>query len=160
MKGLADTYDWEILVINDGSKDRNRLTSRWSLPVRIVKLKVIHHVVNMNLGNALKTGFANASGDFTITMDLDLSYAPWHIEKILDTLISTHAEVVVASAYMKGGKVTAVPFMRKKMSRIVNFIMRMASQQNYHTYTGMVRGYRTDYIKKPQYQVDRLRDKS
>jgi glycosyltransferase involved in cell wall biosynthesis len=146
MVGLQDTYDWEILLINDGSKDRTGSLAG-ELAHKNPNLKVIHHIVNMNLGNALKTGFANASGDYTITMDIDLSYAPWHIEKILDTLVSTQAEVVVASAYMKGGQVTGVPFMRRKMSRIVNSFMRLASQQNYHTFTGMVRGYRTDYIK-------------
>lgn len=146
MEGLEDAYDWEILLVNDGSIDKTgSLAGEFAR--KNPRLKVIHHIVNMNLGNALKTGFANASGDYTITMDLDLSYAPWHIEKILDTLISTQAEVVVASAYMRGGKVTGVPFMRRKMSRIVNFFMRLASQQNYHTFTGMVRGYRTDYIK-------------
>jgi hypothetical protein len=47
---------------------------------------------------------------------------------------------------MNGGKVTAVPFTRKIMSRWVNRFMRIAAQDKYHTYTGMVRAYRKDFI--------------
>jgi hypothetical protein len=43
--------------------------------------------------------------------------------------------------------VTDVPFTRKIMSRWVNKFMRFAAQDKYHTYTGMVRAYRKDFIK-------------
>jgi hypothetical protein len=48
---------------------------------------------------------------------------------------------------MKGGKVTGVPFSRRVMSKWVNRIMRMAAQDKYHTYTAMVRAYRTSFIR-------------
>lgn len=146
MKGLEDKFDWELVFINDGSKDKTgELAEEYSKGRD--NIKVIHHIVNLNLGNALKTGFANATGEYIVTLDLDLSYAPYHIEKLLNTLVSTKADVVVASPYMKGGKVTAVPFMRKIMSRWVNRFMRFAAQEKLHTFTGMVRGYRTEFIK-------------
>jgi len=146
MKGLEDRFDWELVFINDGSKDRTgELAEEFSKNKD--NIKVIHHIVNLNLGNALKTGFANASGEYIVTLDIDLSYAPYHIEKLLDTLVSTKADLVIASPYMKGGRVTAVPFMRKIMSRWVNRFMRFAAQEKLHTFTGMVRGYRTEFIK-------------
>src|ERR1700709_1483095 len=48
---------------------------------------------------------------------------------------------------MKGGKVTAVPFARRILSRWVNKFMRMAAQDKYHTFTGMVRAYRRDFVR-------------
>jgi hypothetical protein len=57
------------------------------------------------------------------------------------------ADIVVASPYMKGGKSTAVPFARLIMSRTVNRFMRFSAQEKLHTYTGMVRGYRTEFLK-------------
>ena len=146
MTGLEKKYDWEIIFVNDGSKDNTGAMAD-EFAKNNPKVRVIHHIVNMNLGNALKTGFANARGDYTITMDLDLSYAPWHIQKMLETLEFTRAEVVLASAYMKDGKVTGVPFNRIIMSRMINFFMRLAAQEKCYTFTGMVRGYRTEYIK-------------
>jgi hypothetical protein len=80
-------------------------------------------------------------------MGLDLSYAPYHIGNLLKTLVNTKADVVIASPYMKGGKVTAVPFIRRALSRWVNRFMRLAAQEKLHTYTGMVRGYRTEFLK-------------
>lgn len=146
MAGFNEEYNWELIFVNDGSLDKTG-----SLADEFAKnnsnVKVIHHVVNLNLGNALKTGFVHTKGDYTITMDLDLSYAPYHIGNLLDTLVNTKADVVIASPYMKGGKVTAVPFMRRIMSRWVNHFMRVAAQEKLHTYTGMVRGYRTEFLK-------------
>lgn len=146
MKSKINENDWELVFINDGSKDKTgALVDQFAK--NNSNVVVIHHIVNLNLGNALKTGFSHVNGHYTITLDIDLSYAPYHIGNILDTLETTRADVVIASPYMKGGKVTAVPLIREIMSRIVNRFMRVAAQEKLHTYTGMVRGYRTEFIK-------------
>lgn len=146
LKGIEEKYEWELIFINDGSKDKTGVLAD-SFARGNPKIKVFHHIVNLNLGNALKTGFANSKGEYTIAMDIDLSYSPDHIGRLLDTLVSTKADVVIASPYMKGGKVTAVPFMRRIMSKWVNSFMRIAAQEKLHTFTGMVRGYRTAFLK-------------
>lgn len=145
LKSKDFKYDWEIVIINDGSKDNtgeiaNELSNQNS------HIRVIHHPTNLNLGNALKTGFKNAKGNIIVVMDIDLSYSVDHIEKMVDKLIETNSDIVIASPYMKGGKVTNVPFTRKIMSRWVNRFMRIAAQEKYHTYTGMVRAYRKEFI--------------
>jgi len=79
-------------------------------------------------------------------MDIDLSYSVEHIESMVDELVRTSSDIVIASPYMPGGKVTEVPFTRKIMSKWVNRFMRIAAQDKYYTYTGMVRAYRRDFI--------------
>jgi glycosyltransferase involved in cell wall biosynthesis len=143
---LTSDYDWEILIVNDGSKDNTGILAD-QLALRYHNVKVLHHVVNLNLGNALKTGFIHSKGDYVITMDLDLSYSVDHIEVLLKTIITTQAELVLASPYMKGGKVTAVPFTRKIMSQWVNWLMSFSSQEKYHTFTCMVRAYKGSFIR-------------
>jgi glycosyltransferase involved in cell wall biosynthesis len=101
----------------------------------------------LNLGNALKTGFKNSKGNIIVVMDIDLSYSVDHIERMVDKLIETSSDIVIASPYMPGGKVTDVPFTRKIMSRWVNAFMRVAAQDKYYTYTGMVRAYRKNFIQ-------------
>ena len=140
-------YDWEILIVNDGSID-NTGNIADQIALKNDKIRVIHHPVNLNLGHALQTGFSNANGEIMVVLDIDLSYSVDHIERMVDTLITTCADIVVASPYMKGGKVTAVPFFRKIMSQWVNKFMRMASQEKFHTFTGMVRAYRKEFIQK------------
>jgi glycosyltransferase involved in cell wall biosynthesis len=143
---LENKYDWELIFIDDGSTDNTGFLAD-EFAKNHPKVKVIHHIINLNLGHSIKTGIANVKGRYTITLDLDLSYAPYHIGNMLDTLADTKADIVIASPYMKGGKVTAVPFMRRIMSKWVNRFMKVAAQEKLHTFTGMVRGYRTEFLK-------------
>ncbi len=146
LQSLEHKFRWEMLIVNDGSSDNTG-----ELADKLAKndplIRVIHHPVNMNLGRALQTGFKNAHGEIIVVLDLDLSYSVDHIEKLADKQIETDADIVIASPYMKHGKVINVPFKRALLSRTVNKIMRFAAQEKYHTFTGMVRAYKTDFIK-------------
>lgn len=139
-------YNWEIIIVNDGSADDTGKIAD-ALSQKIPMIRVFHHCVNLNLGNALITGFKHSKGDIVITLDIDLSYSVDHIEKLLNTLVNTQAELVLASPYMKGGKTTAVPYSRKIMSRWVNWLMSLSSQEKYHTFTCMVRAYKGNFIR-------------
>ncbi|MDE3185540.1 MAG: glycosyltransferase family 2 protein [Bacteroidota bacterium] len=146
MNMLSSQYDWEIVVINDGSKDKTgEIADDFSK--KNSHIKVIHHPTNLNLGNALKTGFKNSNGNIIVVLDVDLSYGVEYIEQMVAKLIEDSADIVIASPYMKGGKVTAVPFSRKIMSKWVNKFMRIAAQDKYYTYTSMVRAYRGSFIR-------------
>jgi len=146
LEGKNDKYTWEILIINDGSKDATGKIAD-ELAAKNNHVRVIHHPSNLNLGNALQTGFRNSKGEIIVVMDIDLSYGVEYVEQMTDKLLETHADIVIASPYMKGGKVTAVPLMRSVMSRYVNRFMRFAAQDKYYTFTGMVRAYRKSYIQ-------------
>ncbi len=139
-------FDWEVIVVNDGSKDKTAVLAE-EYSKNKPNLKVLHHKQNQNLGAALRTGFNNASGKYIVTYDLDLSYSPEHIGKLIDKIIETDAEMVIASPYMKGGKVTGVPKKRLMYSRIVNKMMSITSQKKLSTYTGMVRAFKADFLK-------------
>jgi glycosyltransferase involved in cell wall biosynthesis len=142
----SDKYRWEIVIINDGSKDNTGEIAD-EFATKRPEIRVIHHPVNLNLGHALQTGFRNSKGDVLVVLDVDLSYSVEYIEVMVDKLKEAVADIVIASPYMKGGKVTAVPFSRRILSRWVNKFMRMAAQDKYYTFTGMVRAYRKDFIK-------------
>ena len=146
MKDLEDRYRWEILVVNDGSAD-NTAKLADAFAAGHAQVRVVHHRVNRNLGQALQTGFRHAQGDLVIVLDLDLSYGPDHIKRLLDEQEDTDADIVIASPYMKGGKVTAVPFLRELLSRTVNRIMRMASARDIYTFTSMVRVYKGSFLR-------------
>lgn len=142
----SSKYNWEILIINDGSVDNTGEIAD-EIGKQDIHVRVIHHPINLNLGNALQTGFRNAKGEIIVVLDIDLSYEVDNIGKLVDKLIQESADIVIASPYMKGGKVTAVPFLRRIMSKWVNQFMRFSAQDKYYTFTGMVRAYKTSFIR-------------
>lgn len=145
MKEREEKYRFEIVIINDGSKDKTgEIADEYAEKFDFIR--AIHHPVNLNLGHAMQSGFRHSKGDVIVVLDVDLSYGVEYIEQMVDKLNESAADIVIASPYMKGGKVTAVPFLRKVMSKWVNRFMRLASQEKYYTFTGMVRAYRRSYI--------------
>ncbi len=146
MDNKSDRYRWEIIIINDGSKDKTGEIADCFSNERS-EIRVIHHPVNLNLGHALQTGFRHSKGDIIVVLDVDLSYSVEYIGQMVEKLVESSADIVIASPYMKGGKVTAVPFARRTMSRWVNRFMRLAAQDKYYTFTSMVRAYRRSFIQ-------------
>ncbi len=146
LKSKEEKYKWEVLIVNDGSIDKTGSVAE-KIAATENSVRVIHHPHNFNLGNALQTGFKNAEGDIIVVLDIDLSYSVEHIEVLVDTLIQASADIVVASPYIKGGRVTNVPFFRKIMSKWVNMFMRFSAQDKYYTFTCMVRAYRSSFIR-------------
>ncbi len=142
---LEDEYRWELIVVNDGSSDdtgdlADAFASRYN------NVYVVHHEVNAGLGQALRSGFEYAQGDYVVTLDLDLSYAPEHIERLLTKIRRSNAKIVVASPYMEGGKVSNVPWLRKWLSVWANRFLAVAARRNVATFTGMVRVYDAEFL--------------
>lgn len=147
MTGQESRYHWELIVVNDGSKDNTgELADKFAATHPGVK--VFHHKVNRNLGGAMQTGFREALGDYVVVMDIDLTYSEDHIGRMLEAIEETNADIVIASPYMKGGKNTAVPFFRLLLSKVVNRMMRIMSPEKIYTYTGMVRAYKKDFLNR------------
>jgi glycosyltransferase involved in cell wall biosynthesis len=143
---IAEKYNWEIVIVNDGSKDKTgELADQYALDCK--EIKVVHHDYNKNLGNAIKTGFEYAAGDYFVVYDIDLSYSPDHIMRLLDTIVEEKADIVIASPYMKGGMTTAIPFGRKIMSKWANKYLYLTNRKKIYTFSGMVRAYRASFIK-------------
>lgn len=143
---ISSKYSFELLVVNDGSKDKTGdLAEKYAKNHEHVN--VVHHFVNMNLGGAIKTGFANAKGEYIVVYDLDLSYSPDHILRLLETIIERKADIVIASPYMKEGKTTEVPYNRRIMSKWANKYLSLTSRKKLYTFSGMVRAYKASFIK-------------
>ncbi len=80
MKTLTD--DFEVLVVNDGSKDETSLIlDRLASELRF--LRVIHHENNLGYGAALISGFTNARKDFVFYTDGDGQYDVRELHNLL-----------------------------------------------------------------------------
>jgi glycosyltransferase involved in cell wall biosynthesis len=146
METLEDHYRWEVVVINDGSIDETgKLADAFSQTK--ANVRVLHHSINFGLGQAFRFGFANCRGDYIVTLDSDLSYAPDHIEKLLIKIRETRAKIVVTSPYMKGGRISNVPWLRRIFSIGANRFLSLAARGNLSTLTSMVRVYDGRFLR-------------
>lgn len=146
MTALEATYRWELIVVDDGSGDATGEAADRFGACR-ANVRVAHHAMNRGLGQSLRTGFAQARGDYVLTLDADLSYGPGHIELMLEKIRTSKASIVIASPYMNGGKATNIPWLRRTLSRYANRFLGFMVQNSLTTLTGMVRVYDGAFLR-------------
>jgi len=65
------TDDYEVIIVNDGSKDRTREIADSLVQQYPTEVKVIHHPTNLGYGAALQSGFRAASKNLVFYTDGD-----------------------------------------------------------------------------------------
>lgn len=86
------TDDFEIIVVNDGSRDATGQIAD-ELARRYPQVRVVHHPSNRGYGGALRTGFASATKDLIAYTDGDAQYDPAELE-VLWQALSEKADMV------------------------------------------------------------------
>jgi glycosyltransferase involved in cell wall biosynthesis len=147
MQSLEANYQWEMIIVNDGSRDQTH-TKALEFARSRDNISVLHHRTNFGLGQALRYGFKNCKGDYIVVVDLDLSYSVDHIGEMLDRIVKTQARIVVASPYMRGGSISNVPWLRKTLSIWANRFLSFTDKRSLATLTGMVRVYDAKFLKR------------
>lgn len=91
----------DVIVVDDGSSDGTRsiLASYGDEP----RVRVLLHDCNRGKGAALRTGFGAVEGDIVIIQDADAEYDPSEYPRLLDPILSGHADVVYGSR-LSGGR--------------------------------------------------------
>ncbi|CAA9557168.1 MAG: hypothetical protein AVDCRST_MAG73-3393 [uncultured Thermomicrobiales bacterium] len=69
----AFTSEFEIIVVDDGSRDRTKSIVE-ELSAAHPQVKVVHHPTNKGYGGALTSGFRQATGDYVMFMDADRQF--------------------------------------------------------------------------------------
>ncbi|QPJ64103.1 MAG: glycosyltransferase family 2 protein [Candidatus Nitrohelix vancouverensis] len=96
----AQNYDMEIILVDDYSTDGTRdLLKEMEAEEGI---RVFYHHYNQGKGAALRTGFAEVSGDIVIIQDADLEYDPQDYKVLLEPILDGRADVVFGSRFLGG----------------------------------------------------------
>ena len=107
---LANEY--QVIVVDNHSPDGTK-------EVCAANGAVVVQQSEPGYGGALWAGFGRASGDYVLTMDVDLSHAPDFVPAMWDR--RSDGEVVIASRYIEGGSAD-MPWYRRVLSVILNVI--------------------------------------
>lgn len=97
--------DWEIIVVDDGSKDRTGALAD-ELAAEDSRIRVVHHSVNQGYGMALRSGFAAARKQYVFYTDGDGQFDMAELDRLLD--IRDTADII--SGYRRNRQ---DPFMRR-----------------------------------------------
>jgi glycosyltransferase involved in cell wall biosynthesis len=89
----------ELIAVDDFSTDGTRDILKTLDDPRI---KVFYHDKNRGKGAALRTGFAQASGDIVLVQDADLEYDPREYSKLLEPILDGRADAVYGSRFLGG----------------------------------------------------------
>jgi len=97
---VAQPFEKEILLIDDGSRDRSR-EIMGELAQRYPEVRCIYHEVNQGKGGVLATGMREVTGDLVVIQDADLEYDPNDYAALLAPLLDGRAEAVFGSRYLR-----------------------------------------------------------
>ena len=117
-----------VLVVNDGSQDSTSQILEDLLGLYKDKgLQVITHPQNMGYGAALRTGIGFAienNYDYVIFMDSDLTNHPRYLYRFYEKM-TLGLDYIKATRYSGGGAVEGVPWSRRIISVVGNFVARV-----------------------------------
>jgi glycosyltransferase involved in cell wall biosynthesis len=144
---------WELILVNDGSTDgTERVAERICGEKPFARL--VSYRPNRGRGKALRSGFAEARGQFVITIESDLSWDASLMVDMLRILERGEADMVLASPYVPGGTTEGVPAGRLMISRLGNMILSLVVPGDLKMVTQMFRAYRREVIDSLELESD------
>lgn len=92
-KVLVNNYSFEVLLVDDGSKDQSWSTIE-KLSTKYDFVRGIKFQRNYGKSAALQKGFESCDGDVVITMDADLQDSPEEIPDLYDMILKQDFDLV------------------------------------------------------------------
>jgi undecaprenyl-phosphate 4-deoxy-4-formamido-L-arabinose transferase len=126
---------YEILFVNDGSRDRSAALLKDSFERRPDVTRVVLFAANFGQHRAILAGFAESRGRYVITLDADLQNPPEEIPRVLAELDAGHDYVGTIRIQRKDLA------WRRYASRLINAIRERTTRVRITDQGCMFRGY-------------------
>lgn len=111
---------WEILIVNDGSKDNTLLIAQ-KLASKDKRIKVVNHEQNRGYGAAFKSGFYTSRYEWITFTDADGQFDFSEISHFIEKQKETDADLIIG--YYKKRQVSKIKILTSRLWEVVVFIL-------------------------------------
>lgn len=154
----------EIIAVDDHSNDGTtetlrRLESNWRERLGdkyLDSLRIKFHDQNKGKGAALRTGFAEVSGEIVIIQDADLEYDPNDYFKLIEPIVNDGADVVYGSRFVGSEKHRVHLFWHYVGNRALTFFSNMLNNLNLTDMETGYKAFKSEVIKKMRISSNRF----
>lgn len=124
-KALASTNEpFELIIVDDNSPDGTADAVR-ALQGSRPWLQVLVRTEERGLSTAVMAGWDIAQGDVLGCMDADLQHPPEVLSRLVQSMVTTQADIVVASRHVQGGGVSDWSLRRRCVSWTATLLATM-----------------------------------
>lgn len=121
-----EPYSYEILVMNDGSKD-NTAGVVCKMEKAVKNLKLVDNRENKGKGGVVRQGMLVSRGRYRLFMDADNSVSVDHFDSMIPHFKEGYG-VVICSREMRGSElVPPQPFHKRLLGRLSNIVIQLTN---------------------------------
>ena len=143
----------EIILVDDFSTDGTRDILR-TLNDGITR--VFFHNCNKGKGAALKTGFAQTTGDIVIIQDADLEYDPRQYPKLIQPILDGKADVVYGSRFVTGDYRRVLFFWHMVGNKLLTALSNILTNLNLTDMETCYKAFRREVLTRITIEEDRF----
>jgi len=116
IKESLSAYEYEIIVVDDGSKDNTKDIARSS------SVTTVSHARSLGKGAAMKSGVGSATGDIFVFLDGDGAHYPEDIPSVIVPILQNKADLIIGSRNFHGSEASGFYWPRRVANHLASFI--------------------------------------
>lgn len=129
---MKKNYDFEIILVDDGSIDRTVDMAEGSMLAKEHKLKVLKNGTNKGKGFSVKSGIVNSKGECLLFSDADLSTPIEELDKFLASMDEGYDIIIGSRALGESNVGIHQPWHREIMGKAFNFFVKMLLMRDFN----------------------------
>ena len=144
-------YDYEIIFVDDGSKDKTLFQLKKIYTAQRCPVKVVSFSRNFGKESAIYAGMKQASGEYVSLIDADLQQRPEIVRDMVQMLDNQPEYDVVAAYQDRRGEGKVLSFFKKSFYRIINHLSTVKLHPDASDFRTFRRCVAEDLIRMAEY---------